>query len=359
EAYERGNFYRVIFYSKIKPAILEYYKDMKLQYSYVYNENRIIQARKSYDDGVSDGFWFNYINIRYKPYIQKRTLYDKGIPLTTTLYTYYPDGNIKSEQNFQGDASFIDGTEEVSPNSIKDGYTRKYNKNEKLIYEVFYTNGLKDGEERIFENGKIKEIHHYNEGVRELQSTLFDYENNTKINTFYQNGNQIRKNIYVKDELGRTVNIKTYMESSMPYGLWEYYDEDTRLIKTERYREGLKHGEWQYYKYINDNRKVVRLEKYKNDSLIYSKNFYYNEETGNRLQEERYNQAGLPDGEWFYYDDNHNLIKKEEYKDGVPNGIWLEWVVLEDGRIETKNYIIFRNGEVIQNYEYEYDKSND
>ncbi len=395
EALNRGTFYAVSYYSKNKPAVLSYYNNQLLEYRYFYDPNRIILKRESYEEGVADGYWFEYINIRYFPYPKRRIFYDKGVPLSTTLFTYYSNGQIMSEENFQGLSNFQPDSEIVQENSIRDGYTRIYDRKGFIIYETFFTNGLKDGEERIsdfhnididdlltnqgidiekldqiekykkfvslysyYKAGKMKEIHHFNEGIRELQSTIFDYINNKKINIFYDdNGNESRRDITVKDNMGRTVRITKFVNGTMPYGLWEYYDNNANLIKTERYMDGFKHGEWQYYEYINDVRKTVRLEHYENDQLIYFKIFNYDGNTGKRLDENRFNGNGQPDREWYYYDDNDNLIHKQEYKDGIPDGIWLWWDVLEDGRIETQRYVIYEDGEIIQSYEYEYDEN--
>jgi len=394
EALNRGTFYAVSYYSKNKPAILEFYNNQMLEYRYIYDINRIITHRENYTKGIPDGYWFEYTNVKYFAYPKRRVFYDNGVVLSTTLFTYYSNGQTKSEENFQGLVNFINESEIVEDDAVRDGYTRIYDRKGLIIYEAFFTNGLKDGEERIsdfsnvdidsllqnqgvdiqnlsdiekykrfvslytyYKAGKMKEINHFNEGIRELQTTLFDYINNRKINIFYNDdGNEARRDITVKDTMGRTIRITKFMDGTMPYGLWEYYDNEARLIKTERYLNGYKHGEWQYYQYINDIRKTTLLEHYEDDQLVYFKNFDYDGDTGKRLQESRFNGNGQPDGEWFYYDDNDNLIQKQEYNNGIPHGIWLWWKVLDDGRIETQKYVIYDNGEIITTYEYEYDE---
>ena len=87
-----------------------------------------------------------------------------------------------------------------------------------------------------FEAGELEVVTHYDEGLRELQTTLFDKQNNTRINIFYEDGEELRRDIMVFDNLGRTIRITKYIDGSVPYGLWEYYDSDSRLIKTESFR---------------------------------------------------------------------------------------------------------------------------
>lgn len=358
EALERGNYYKVIYYSKGRPAIIEYYQNQAIQYRYNYSEHMIIKSREAYENGVPDGFWFAYKEVKAFPRIRKRILFDMGTAVSTTLYTYYFNGETKSEQNFSGNAGFTGISDEISEEHIKDGYVRKYDREGRLLYEAYYTDGLLDGEERIFEDGKIKEVHHYNKGVRSLQSALFDLDNNTRINIFYEDGEEIRKDIIARDIHGRTVKIQKYLDKSIPYGIWEYYDDDARLIKIERYKNGMRHNEWQYYKYINDVRKMTKIEKYKEDDLKFIKNFYYDDITGRRTKEECYNKEGLPHKEWYYYDDKHNLLKKEIYIDGIPNGTWITWDYSRDGRMESQSYVVYENGEIVDTYEYEYDEFN-
>lgn len=408
DAIKRGNFYRVLYYSESKPALLQYYHNMKLQYLYLYDENRILKKREAYKDGIPEGYWFEYINIRYFPYVKRKVYYDKGKIISTTMFTRFSNGKIKSEENFSGETKFRPDTEQVLNNSIRDGYTRIYDKYGNILYEAFFNEGKITGEERITDlsafgiqefpikethptmnlirkynpefnstepaeilkqllsinsnfisSGKMKTIRHYNEDVKDLQFTEYDYlfdgENYKTVNTFFENGNEIRRDIFVKDKYGRIVKITKWKDRDKEYGLWEFYDEENRLIKTQRYRNGTRHGEWQDYEYINNERKIIKVETYKNDNLITTKNLQYEPTTGKRLKEENY-KNGLPNGDWYYYDQNHNLIKKEEYKNGVPDGIWLDWAVLDDGRLETRKYIIYRNGEITQTKEYEYDE---
>ncbi len=403
EAMERGNYYRVEYFTELKPQTLEYYNNWKLQYRYVYDESRIIKKRESYKDGVPNGFWYEYIEVKFFAHTRRRIFYDTGIPVYTTLFTYYANGKVRSEENFEGETDFIKGTDTMPDESARDGYTRIYSRNGNILYEVFYTENLKNGVERIadlsklkitipfsetdeiiqnvlsqypnlqventpemmkkiiikypqIEADKLKEIYHFTDGVRELQSTLFDYETNTKINKFYKEGQEVRKDITVKDKLGRTIKIEKFVNSTMNYGLWEYYDTEARLIKTERYKDGLKHGEWQYYEYINGVRKIVMMEKYENNDLLFTRIFEYDSKTGKRLNEYGF-KDGLPDKEWFYYDKNHNLVEKQEYKDGKPDGIWIWWKVLDDGRLQTEKYVIYKEGEIIETHSYSYDEN--
>ncbi len=394
DALNRRSFYKVYYYSKNRPAMLDYYNNMQLAYRYYYNKEGIITKRESYKEGNLDGYIFEYINIRFYPMVRRKVLYDNGIPKATTLYTYYQNTRVRSEENFNGEVNFIPETETTPDGIVRDGYSRVYDRKGFNVYEVYFTNGLKDGEERIsdftgididemlesqglnsssmdeitkykiftgifsrYKAGKVKTINHFSQGVRELQETLFDYQNNTKINVFYEKGNEVRKDITVKDELGRTIKITKFMDSTLPYGLWEYYDEDRNLIKTERYRNGLRHGEWQYYNYINDIRRVVKLEYYDDDKMESFSIFNYDYITGKRLDENKFNSIGQPQGEWFYYDEDDNLTHKQEYLNGVPNGIWVWWKVLEDRRLETQRYVIYKNGEVVETHKYEYDEN--
>ncbi len=408
EAIKRGNFYKVLYYSEARPEVLQYYHNMRLQYVYLYNENRVLKKREAYKDGIPDGYWFEYINIRYFPHVKRKIYYDNGKITTTTLYTHYSNGKIKSEENFSGNTNFRSDSEQIKENSIRDGYTRIYDKYGNILYEAYFNNGKIDGEERIVDfsgfgiegfpinkdnavikqikkykpdfdstepaevlkqlltinpnfisNGKMRSIKRYDDDVLDLQSTdydyLFDGKNLKIINAFFDKGNELRRDIIVKDKFGRIVKITKWKDGDKEYGLWEFYDQDNRLIKTQRYKDGTRNGEWQDYEYINNERKIIKVETYKNDELVTTKNLQYNQNTGKRLKEENY-KDGLPNGDWYYYDDNHNLIKKEEYDSGVPDGIWLYWTVLKDGRLETQRYIIYRNGEITQTKEYEYDE---
>lgn len=77
-----------------------------------------------------------------------------------------------------------------------------------------------------------------------------------------------------------------------PNGIWEIsFEKDIFVIGN--FKKGIPDGEWKYYKIINSNKILEKLENYKD---------------------------GKPNGEWIEYLQRGEVLVKENFKDGMPDG---------------------------------------
>lgn len=77
-----------------------------------------------------------------------------------------------------------------------------------------------------------------------------------------------------------------------PNGIWEIsFEKDIFVIGN--FKEGIPDGEWKYYKIINSNKILEKLENYKD---------------------------GKPNGEWIEFLQRGEVMVKENFKDGMPDG---------------------------------------
>jgi antitoxin component YwqK of YwqJK toxin-antitoxin module len=170
------------------------------------------------------------------------------------------------------------------------GWWEDYYKSGKLLHRGFYVDGQLRAYKNYYENGQMERIYrvtdnkhcdvtlfytdgktksevHYYDGVPNKQTDYFpngnldlqeeshgDNDYLIKRNTFYENGNALiifeltdkRKKMYMHKEFYETGKIKEegslkFYEAKSDYvkeGEWKYYDESTKLTKTEHYQNG-------------------------------------------------------------------------------------------------------------------------
>jgi len=105
--------------------------------------------------------------------------------------TYYPDGNVESELNFNG--------------SIREGEARLYYEDGTIKEERLYVNGRVEGlVKTYYPNGKLKELINIEDGKREGPTSIFDEEGNYLRDIYFEQGIQVveKKNPYLIEEPG-------------------------------------------------------------------------------------------------------------------------------------------------------------
>jgi antitoxin component YwqK of YwqJK toxin-antitoxin module len=102
---------------------------------------------------------------------------------------------------------------------------------------------------------------------------------------------------------------------SLLHGEYTVYDKDRNLITKGYFNQGLKVGNWKYW----SSKGILKL------SMDFS--------------------DGLPDGDYYLYDQNGFQIEKKKYKSGIlqeqsPGKIWIKSSGKEAGKLKTDTVVI-------------------
>ena len=164
-----------------------------------------------------------------------------------------------------------------------------------------------------YDNGNIKTITHYKNGIK----------NGEEI-SYYKNGSIKTKNNYKNDELD---------------GEQFLYDEDGNIEIKGNYKNGKLEGEYLIY----NKGKLIRKLTYRNNFLNGEYEDYYS--NGN-VKTKRYYKNGSLDGKYEEYYENGNLKLKCYYKDDKLDGEYIEYT--EGGKI--KEHKLYKNDKVVKDY---------
>lgn len=300
-------------------------------------------------DGKPDGYWRNY----------------------------YESGLLKSEGNRK--------------NFKLDSLWKFYDENGKLMLEIEYVKGKKNGYRTTYQSSEtIKE--HFVDDVKQGFSYVLFSNGSTKTKTPFVNGleegiskeydidgNIIQLITYKKGYITDRTRINRYDSEKMPHGRWVWYSPDEKVIIREgNFKHGLKHGYFKEYdldgnllsatKYVdgekfekaeelqkldvrtdyypNGNIKIVgtytkdgipegvRREYNKNGEIEKSFIFRY----GKIIGEGIFTDEGLKQGQWKEYYDDGNIKAQGEYVDNKRNGFWIFYY--KNGTIEEKGKYI-------------------
>jgi uncharacterized protein len=208
-------------------------------------------SKGSYKNGKKDGFW--------------ETFYENGLLRTKGNFKDGKQDGIWEEYNTNGKLEY--------KNSYKDGdkitgVFRTYSENGDLCKKETYKNGKLNGpfenwklggdcdflfEKGNFKDGKLdgilEQYHHSGNGRLSGRVTVKDGEPdpNGFMEEYYTNG-KLKLNIIIKDNI---YEVEEYYENGIlktkgtykdnkEDGIWEYFNEDGSLQRTETYKNGVK-----------------------------------------------------------------------------------------------------------------------
>ncbi len=290
---------------------------------------------------------------------------------------------------FQGLAWWYDYGNEITKQeaqTLPSFYVGYFDQNDDVKRLEYYHDGKLGFVKLYGERRIILKIEMYKDGAKHGNWFYYDYINNDRVISKvenYVNGelNTVRKFAY--DGLGRKTREENYKANDVKDGLFEYY-EDGKIQKVEIYRNDAKIGVWLYY---NENGRVKRVEKYFDGQMTentvtsevteyeeviqdasipynirieriedpagYTLRYFRTDQPSILLKEERYNKNDLKNGLWSYYDETGRLIKTEDYRKDVRNGIWKNYTYIK-GKRQVQQLIQFKDGETrkVTNYEY-------
>jgi len=160
----------------------------------------------------------SYVNGNYDGKIEEFTwegnplsihVYENGVPITATNYTYFDNGNLSYIENLK------DGI--TSDEGILDGVVTSYEEDGNLDYIENYKDGYLDGlVEEYGDNGLISIREYYKEGRLNGQSTMF-----------YEDGSE-------------TISTQGIYENGKRVGIWKNFDSNGNLKEEVTYENGKK-----------------------------------------------------------------------------------------------------------------------
>jgi antitoxin component YwqK of YwqJK toxin-antitoxin module len=241
--------------------------------------------------------------------------------------------------------------------------------NGKISQTGAFKNGLQDGKWEFYtENGKIEKRESYNNGKKD---GLFEE--------------------YVLDEKGNftILSRKNYKEDK-PNGTWELFHNGI-LYDFQSYKDGEKNGVFREYSMEGKLTELRNLKSVNGKTIKDGIQVYYNKSgkhdtttfkddikdgllvvyhpNGQLRYRENWINGSLADGIYEHYDQDGSVNSREEYKDGVRNGIyeqyyqgkvWMKgtlkndkkegrWEEYEEGKLSKKASGYYENGKKIKN----------
>ena len=137
---------------------------------------------------------------------------------------FYPGGVVKAEGNFH--------------KRKKDGLWKYYSKSPHIIKkEESYKDGIKDGPWRVyFRDGKLTSEIYWKDGKRHGSWTDFFQNGNPHVEATFENGVLVGNyTVYYSSKVVEKEGV--YVKGKMN-GIWRYYNEESELIRKERYDNG-------------------------------------------------------------------------------------------------------------------------
>lgn len=293
----------------------EYYPDGKLENIIKY-QNGIEVEKINYFYGTTGGFGLLKSTYKYNQLVLSELFYKND---TMALVTPYVNGK-------------------------KEGISKYYNENGKLITEITYSNDqkIKELENEYYNTGELNYIRtikndkveglvtkYYKNGKIEMQANLISGSFDGEFKKYYENGNYERVNNYVNGKLNGP-DIKYFQNGKLQWevnyinnkeeGTYKEYYPSGQLKHLGFYKNGKLEGEALTY-YENGNIKIKAFHKNGNIEGL-SKQYF---DTGELS--------------WEFYNKNGKRTKAIQYFKGGKVGAEVE----------------YKNGDFVGGYVYEYD----
>lgn len=235
-------------------------------------------------------------------------------------------------------------------NNMKNGTTKQYNKDDKLIWESTYKDNLLDGKVKSYTRRHLIEVSDtpleegtYINGKLEGEYRIFDRGKIEWIK-LYKNGklDGVSKKFFFD---GRITCIEPYKDGELN-GIYKKFYKNGNLQEESHYKAGKLDGK---QKLFNNKGTLYIDADYKDGELsgIYKK-FY---ENGNLQEESEYKDGKLNGIQKNFYE-NGNLEEESEYKNGYPyeNTVFKKY--FENGNL--KNILKFENNKIVGEEKFYY-----
>lgn len=257
---------------------------------------------------------------------------------------YYENGNVSSEgsmkdgkPNLYWKNYFESGvlkSEGNRKNFLLDSLWKFYNEDEKLLLEINYLEGKKNGFRTTYQGNEILKEYFIND-IKQKNSLILFKNKKVKVKTPFVDGLEqgiareydidgkiIQIITYKKGYVVERERINRYDSDTLPHGKWKWFYEDENLSQEGIFKHGLKDG---YFKEYDRNGDLISATKFVDGEKI-----------------EKAEELAKLDVRTDYYP-NGKVKVVGTYKDGIPQGVRREYN--EEGQVE-KSYI-FLNGRII------------
>jgi antitoxin component YwqK of YwqJK toxin-antitoxin module len=242
-------------------------------------------------------------------------------------YTFYGNGNIHVEGTYQDD--------------LKEGYFKEYAENGDLVSVDKYVKDIKQAEAQeirkldiqneYYPGGKIKSSGTYRDGTPEGIYREYDTVGKITRSLVYDKGTVTGEGI-VKEDGSRDghwldlypdgkIKAEGDYKDGKQVGEWKFYYPDRKLEQVGRFTSaGKLHGTWKWY---YDSGQLMREEEYDNGLKDGMHTEY--DENGKIVEEGEYIKD-LEDGPWFTTIGDY--LERGTYRDGLKNGKWVSYQLL-------------------------------
>jgi uncharacterized protein len=320
--------------------------------------------------GKKNGYYYKYKkDATAGLYVWSKELF-AGDKKEGTGYIYFPDGKINQT------IAYRDGK--------KEGLSKEYDKEGKLITLLEYSNdflvsrerinrsdskGLKQGDWKDFyPNGGIKSEKTYKDDQLHGYYKEYDQKGNLVLTMLYENGAIVKSNVQDQpdieivnryDQSGKLIFSGPF-RNKVPVGIQRDFGPDGKVTNARIYNDnglllsegivdeaGNKNGKW---KDFYPSGKIEAEGQYTDNRKTGVWKFYNEFEKGE--QTGSFNN-GRPDGLWKWYYENGALLREEEYFQGQRDGAYTEYS--PTGEIIAQGQ--YSDGE--KNGEWKYNSGND
>lgn len=204
----------------------------------------------------------------------------------------------------------------------KTGNWREYFPNGQLMAEGNYRTGKRTGKWTFYyEEGKIQQIGYFYKGSYDKEWNWYLLTGKLFIRENYYHG-KLDGLVFQLQDNGDTLFTGQYVDGEKN-GYWKIFDGD--VISKGKFSQGYRDGEW--LEYNKDNNKLIFKGNYSQGALNGKIYYYYN--NGNLKRIEQY-RLGIPVGNWQYYDYDAtgHIVMTENYRTGnlrKINGVRFRW----------------------------------
>jgi uncharacterized protein len=332
--------------------------DVKEGYTRNYYKNGVLKMEIPFVKGLEQGLGKEYSAdgniitiIEYKKGFivdrMKINRYDQNNHKQGKWYTFYDNGNVKTEGIYKDDK--------------KNGYFKEYTENGDLISVAKFINDKKqedaeeitklDVENEYYPDGKLKASGTYRNGIPEGIRREYNKEGEIERSFIYKKGYVIGEGI-VKEDGTKEGHWKEYYSNGTlqsegdykegkPVGEWKYFYPDNKQEQTGKFtNSGKKTGTWKWY---FENGQLMTEEEYKNGVKEGMHTEY--DESGKVVEEGEY-LNGAEEGPWFTISGDY--FERGTYRDGLKNGKWTSlYLVMKDNKTDS---ILSFSGNFIDDY---------
>lgn len=264
--------------------------DIKQGNTYVLYANGKIRSKTPFINGLEDGIYREY---NEDGDIIQLVTYKKGYVTDRSRINRYDLENMPNGKwLWFSDDELVILKEGSYKHGLKHGYFKEYDMDGNLISATKYIDG------EIFE--KAEELQkldvrtdYYPSGVVKVVGTYTKDGVPEGVRREYNEKGNLEKSFIFK--YGKIIGEGIFTDAGQKQGFWkEYYDDG--ILKAEgKYMDDKKNGYWKYF--------------YKNGNL---------EERGKYI-------LGNPDSTWFWYYSDGKLLRKEDFYNGLSDGLLTEF----------------------------------